>query len=431
LVKKSRGNCAVKQVIQREVPPIVMRDIVIVGAGAAGIAAARTLREQGIDALVLEARDRIGGRAWTDTTTLGVPIDLGCAWLHSADRNPWTAYAREARFQLLERSPVWQRRIGREEASPAYLQAWHAAFERNELLIAEAAAAGRDVPVAQVVPDDQFRKMFDAVMGWLMGVNAAEVSTVDYARYQDSEVNWAVPQGLGSLVAHCGAALDVRLTTPVRTIDCRGERVRIETDSGVIESRAVIVTLPTSLLARGDVRFLPELPVMHQEAFAAVPLGVPNKVFFEVAPDAMPFAGTVHFVGTDKDERTASYATRPADQNVLLAFFGGTLSRELEQRGELEAFARDELARIFGSNFNSQLQRAISTAWASDPWSRGSYSAALPGQADMRERMSVPVQDRIFFAGEACSPDYFGTIIGASASGIAAAKRAADAIADR
>ncbi len=403
----------------------MLHDVVVVGAGAAGIAAARTLREQGIESLVVEARERTGGRAWTDTTSLGIPIDMGCAWLHSADRNPWTAYAREVGFKVIERSPAWQRRIGREEAPADYLQSWHDAFARNEKLIDAVAKSGRDLPVSEAVPVDRHRPNFDAVMGWLMGVDSEKVSCVDYARYQDSEVNWSVPRGLGALVAHAAQGLDVRLATPIRSLDYRGRLVRIQTDNGTMEARAVIVTVPTSLLSRGDVRFLPDLPFGFQEAFAAVPLGSPNKVFFRMAPGTMPVEGTTNFIGTADDKRTASYEVRSAGQDVLMAFFGGYLSLELEQRGQLESFAREELSRIFGASFNSQLLAAVSTGWSADPWSRGSYSAALPGYAHMRERMREPLDEKIFFAGEACSPDYFGTLIGASQTGVAAAKQVA------
>jgi monoamine oxidase len=406
-------------------------DVIVVGAGAAGITAARTLREQGIHPLVLEARARTGGRAWTDTNSFGMPIDMGCAWLHSADLNPWTAYAREAGFDVNERRPSWQRRIGREESSQEYLRAWHDAFERNEKLIDAVATSGRDLPVSEVVPVDQHRPMFDAIMGWLMGVDTEQVSSVDYARYQDSEVNWSVPQGLGALVSHAAAGIDVRLSTPVRSLDYRGKLVKVTTDAGVLETRAVIVTIPPSVLSRGDIRFFPELSPDFEAAFAAVPLGAPNKVFFRVAPGAMPFAGTSYFVGRADDKRTSSYEVRPAGQDLLMAFFGGSLSVELEHRGELENFAREELSRIFGASFDSQLQSAVSSAWSKDPWSRGSYSAALPGCAHMRERMSEAVDEKIFFAGEACSTDYFGTLIGASHTGAAAAKRAAAVITTR
>jgi len=398
--------------------------IIIIGAGAAGIAAGRWLQAQGHRPLILEARNRVGGRAWTDTASLGVPVDMGCSWLHSADHNPWMPYARENGFDVIERSPLWQRRIGRDEASPEYLAAWHGAFARNEGLIAAAARAGQDIPVAEIVPQDQFRPSFDAVMTWLMGVECDHVSSVDYDRYQDSEVNWSVGKGLGAVVAHAAQSLDIRLNTAVRTIDSRGASVVLGTDAGELNAAAVIVTVPTAVIAAESIRFLPELPVQFAEAFAGIPLGAVNKVFFEMAPAAIPFEGTVHFLGTDRSSRTGSYAVRPAGQLALLAFFGGDLSAELEQRGELEIFARDELSGIFGSDFLQGMGRTVSSSWGLDPWSRGSYSAALPGKALSREQLNQTLNGRIFFAGEACSTDYFGTIHGAWYSAVAAAQRA-------
>jgi monoamine oxidase len=401
----------------------VARDIIIVGAGAAGIAAAMTLQENGVRPIVLEARGRAGGRAWTDSTFFGFPIDLGCAWLHSADVNPWTAYARAHGFEVVERSPMWQRRVGREETSPEYRAAWLQAFGHNESLIAEAVRRGRDVSVADVVPDNRFRPLFDGVMTWLMGVDTAAVSTLDYDRYQDTDRNWAVRQGLGSVIAHAAQELDVRLDTPVHCIDWSGARVRVGTLRGEIEADAVVVTVPTTVLAEEGIRFTPALPPMHVEAFHGVPLGVANKVFFEMEPGALPFEDSTHFVGTDRTPKTGSYQTRPSGREVLLAYFGGSLARDLEQGSAMETFAREELAGIFGARFPAAIRRCVHTTWASDPWSRGAYSAALPGRARLRETLDEPVADRLFFAGEACSTDYFGTLNGARQSGVRAAQK--------
>jgi monoamine oxidase len=200
------------------------------------------------------------------------------------------------------------------------------------------------------------------------------------------------------------------------------------TDRGDVHARAVIVTASTSVLANRVIAFTPELPASMQEAFVCVPLGSDNKVFFRVAPGRMPFEGTEYFAGRFDSLRTASYATRPAGQEVLTGFFGGRLARELEEQGELENFAREELVRIFGADFAKDLQAAVSTAWCSDPWSSGAYSAALPGRAHMRETLQQPIAERIFFAGEACSVGYFGTIIGAWHSGVSAAEQALDAL---
>ena len=395
--------------------------VVIVGAGAAGIAAARHLKHAGLNPLVLEARHRVGGRAWTNVTAFGFPVDMGCAWLHSADRNPWMSYAREQGFTIIERSPVWRRRIGRDEPSEAYKAEWNAAYDRNDALIRAAAADGLDVAVADLIPDDAYRPTFDAVMSWLMGANSERVSSLDYARYADSELNWAVESGLGSVVAHAANGLDIRLETPVTQIEVRGDNVFLGTPHGTVEADAVIVTAPTNVIAEGAIRFVPALPASFAEAFAGVPLGVTNKVFFRMKPGTLPYEGTVHFVGTDLTARTASYATRPSGHDVLLVFVGGDLAIELEQRGDIEQFARDELGSIFGAQFLGDIVDVLHTTWSTDPWSRGSYSIALPGKADMRRQFSVPLHERIFFAGEANSIDYFGTIHGAWFSAVAAA----------
>ncbi len=405
--------------------------IVIVGAGAAGIAAARHLRTAGIEPLLLEARSRVGGRAWTDVASIGLPIDMGCAWLHSADRNTWMTYAREQGFTIIERPPVWRRRIGRDEPSPAYVAEWGAAYERNDALIQGAAAAGRDIAVSDVIPNDKYRAMFDGVMTWLMGANSERVSTLDYARYADSEVNWAVEAGLGAVIAHAANGLDVRLDTPVSQIEVSGSQVRITTSRGALEADAAIVTVPTTVLAEGAIRFVPDLPAHLVEAFAGVPLGVANKVFFRMKPGTLPYDDTVHFVGTDTTSRTVSYATRPAGQELLLAYFGGDLAIELERRGEMEAFARAELQSIFGARFTEDIVSAVSTRWSTDPWSRGSYSVALPGKANLRAVFSEVLHERILFAGEANSIEFFGTIHGAWFSAVQAAQRALDIVARR
>lgn len=138
-------------------------NVVVVGAGAAGIVAARELHQQGVRPIVLEARERVGGRAWTDCTSLGMPLDMGCSWLRSADVNPWTAYARAHGFTVRERSPMWQRFVRGLDTTQAYKDAWFSAFRRNGQLIEEAVRAGRDVPVSSVVPNDEHRPLFDAV----------------------------------------------------------------------------------------------------------------------------------------------------------------------------------------------------------------------------------------------------------------------------
>jgi monoamine oxidase len=405
-------------------------DAVVVGAGAAGLVAARELGGAGLAVRVVEARSRVGGRAWTDRQPFGVPIDRGCAWLHAADRSPWTDYARRHGFTVVERSPDWQQWIGRERVTPELRRRLDADWDRAAEAIAAAARAGRDVPASKVLPADlQFRPLFDAVMSWSMGVDTADLSTADFAASEDVDVNWAVREGLGSVVASVAEGLDVVLDCPVTAIDWSGSRVRLATASGTLDCRAVVVAVPTTLLARGEPRFVPPLPAAYGEAFAGLPLGIANKVFLELAPGALPYEGVVNFVASATTARTVSCTVRPAGHELLLCYFGGRHARDLESQGALEAAAREALSELFGADWTRRIRRSTTTAWAGDPWARGSYSAARPGSAHCRAVLAQPVAERVFFGGDACTVDTFGEIRGAWASGVEAARRVATLLA--
>lgn len=398
-------------------------DVIIVGAGAAGIAAARRLESAGKHCVVLEARGRTGGRAVTDHS-LDAPADLGAAWLHFAESNAWTTLAEQAGFDVLKSDPGWGPAawVGNTPPTAEQRDAMGAGYGRYFGLIEAAAAAGHDVSLDAILPRDEFRHRFDAVMTWAVGVESAEVSTLDLARYAESDNNWAVREGLGTVVAHAAEGLDVRLRAAVTAIDWSGSGVRVESTAGTLHARAVILTVPTSVLARNAIRFTPALPAAWRLAAENLPLGVVNKVFFSLAPGSFDPADARHFIGRADTSRTCSFSLFPAKQPLLSAFFGGDLSKELETRGELEHFAREELRRIFGQQIGAQLGAASVTGWGEDPWSRGSYSAARPGHADDRTVLAQPVAPNLCFAGEACSTEFYGTLHGAWLSGESAAQ---------
>ena len=408
-----------------------MLDVIIIGAGAAGLAAARTLLAAGRSVRVLEARERAGGRAVT-TDVQGAKADLGAAWLHFARENPWTTLAREHGCTVLEDEPNWGGAtwVGNQPLSPEAQQQASAAYLRNHALVEAAAAAGQDVPVSRVIPDDEFRPRFDAVMTWAVGRPSEQVSTLDLARYADSHDNWSVAEGLGTVVSRVARGLPIDYDTPVTHIDHSGTSVVAHTASGSLSARSLICTLPTSVLARSAVRFTPELPPGHLQALHDLPLGVCNKVFFRFADSDLPGTGTQHSVGSVTTVRTASYCIRPAGQPLLMAYFGGDLSAELEAAGELAAFAREQLTQLYGSDLVSRIQGQVVTAWGSDPWAMGSYSAARPGRADARGVLAAPITPRLLLAGEACSATHYGTLYGAAQSGQSAAQQLVQTLQD-
>jgi monoamine oxidase len=236
-------------------------EVVVVGGGAAGVAAARRLREAGIDCLIVEARGRLGGRAWTISDESGFSLDLGCGWLHSADRNPWVKIAQEQEAAIDKSRPPWARAmrdIGFPHAEQREFQhAMDAFFARVE----RAAAGANDVPAGDSLePGCRWNGLIDAISTYISGAEWGRVSAKDYDRYHDTGVNWRVVKGYGALISACGESFPAALDCEVRAIDHRGKRLRIETAKGAIAADQVIVTIPSALLAAERLLFTPALP---------------------------------------------------------------------------------------------------------------------------------------------------------------------------
>lgn len=396
--------------------------IVVIGAGAAGIAAARRLRDAGADALLIEASGRIGGRAHTVRVGQN-PLDLGCSYLHSADRNPWSRIALAEGFQI-DRTPIGCRQQWHDLGFPkAEQEAYHAAYAEWHRR-AEAFVAGPDRPLSDfIATDSPWRPLIDAVSGYANGANLDRVSLHDWAEYERAagDDNWRLQEGYGALIAAYGRALPIRLNTPVLAIDHHGKRLRLATPDGAIEADRVIVAVPTPILADGDLRFDPPLPA-KRDAAAALPLGLADKIFFGIRGDDFPH--NAHLIGNPHTSCTASYQVGALGRPTVEAFFGGDCAEALEAEDDVAAadFASGELVNLLGSNWADRLQPIARTRWRAEPWIRGSYSHALVGRAGERRTLAEPHDDRIFFAGEACSPTDYSTAHGAYESGIAAAE---------
>jgi monoamine oxidase len=390
-----------------------MIDLAIVSAGAAGISAARESLERGLTCVVLEASDRIGGRAstvdWKDHA-----LDLGATWLHSADRNPLVPLA-EKLGVTIDRAPTpWRnqfRDLGYSKAEQA--QSWAAVDAFAQRLRQR---SNGDVASNALEPGNQWNGMLEALNGYLNGTSLANTSAEDFIAYWDGSdsSNWRLPGGYGALVAVLAAELDIRTGCAVRGVDWRGSSVRLTSDAGIVEASRAIITVSTNVLASGDIRFAPELDD-RLHAASQLPLGRVEKLFLTSSePDSVP--KNAHLIGNPRSADTGSYMLRPLGMPVIEGFFGGDWLDDVSG-DDLAAKARDELGGLLGSDFAGKLSCVAHSDWKNHAFIRGSYSYARPGEHGARAALCAPVEARIAFAGEACSDTDFATVHGAWQSG--------------
>jgi monoamine oxidase len=408
-------------------------DLVIVGAGAAGLGAAVTARGLGLEVLVLEAMDRIGGRAFTTNEPFGFPWDAGCHWLHSASVNPFTRIADREGLGYRSTPTPWHSWINGavvSENDEARIDRFiEDALERA----IERGRAGLDAPISEFADAespwfDLFRYQINAE--W--GVNPGEASTLDLARYRDLDENWPVEDGYGALVrrAAASALADVQLNTPVTSIAQAPSCVRVSTPTGAIEAAAVIVTASTNVLAEGLIAFEPELPLWKREAFAAVPLGYANKIALQPAEAALAGMEEQNFAVPIGAGQMIGLRFRPFGRNVIDCYIAGPACSELESAGAdaMVDVAIEASIHLLGSDLRRQILATAASSWGLEPYIRGAYAAAKPGMAELRADLGRPVWDRVYFAGEATSPKFFTTCHGAWETGIAAAQAIAATI---
>jgi monoamine oxidase len=401
-------------------------DVAIIGAGAAGLGAANALKKSGLSVLVLEARDRVGGRAHTIMASPDVTFDVGCGWLHSADQNSFVKIAEDLNFEINKSLPPWRERAyGRafpQDDRDDFIRALDAFYDRAEKAALEAEQSGRDVPASLFLePGNRWNPMIDAISTYINGCELDQVSILDMDAYEDTDLNWRIRRGYGTLIAAYGATCPLAFNCVVTLIDHSAKRVRIDTSLGTLTAGKVIVTVPTNLIADEAIRFHPPLPA-KVDAARGLPLGLADKVTLALdEPEALPKEGNLRAATM----RTAmgTYHLRPFGQPCIEGFFGGRFAQSLEDAGDgaLAAASIDEIVSILGNDFRRKLKPLVESRWAHDPFARGSYSHALPGHAGDRAILAAPVDGRLFFAGEATSPEFFSTAHGARDSGERAA----------
>lgn len=416
-------------------------EVIVIGAGVSGLAAARTLADDGYSVILLEGRDRIGGRVWTDQS-LGLPLDLGASWIHGTFLNPLTRLADRIGAKRVETDYDNLNAFntdGQELSTARYLE-MQALFAELQSFIADwAEDRDEDPSLGDAVTEFLERK--DLSLEQLQQLHFSIVSAIDLdyatspgdlsAWYYDDQSAYLgpdvlFPDGYGAIPNYLAQGLDIRLGHICTHIDYSADTVRVSTNQGQFSAPRVVVSLPLGVLKSGRVTFTPQLPDRKLAAMDGLGFGVLNKVYLQfpsVFWDAE--ADGLAYVSEQRGRFNAwiNFA-KINGQPILLAFNGGDFGFEIEDWSDeqIVAAAMETLRTIYGAAIPEPTNHLI-TRWSQDPFALGSYSAIMPGASGENSNvLAEALDDKLFFAGEATHRDHPSTVHGAYMSGLRAAE---------
>lgn len=414
-----------------------MIEVIVIGAGVAGLAAARALRDAGSQVVVLEGRDRPGGRISTDRS-LGTAVDLGAAWIHGIRGNPITALARRAGVRTMlsphEALRLWDAGEGLQP-----LEAGLATTRGFRELLEDAAALGarieQDISMAEALARlSPERAETQRVLAWslqwleLMSGGACEALSLQHWS-DDQELpgpDHVFPQGYEGIIHHLARGLDIRCEHEVEHIDWSGGEVVVDTSCGAFRAARVVITLPLGVLKAGDVRFTPALPERKRAAIERLGVGLVEKIALRFQAPFWPRDAThLHLMSGTRDEISGFTSLWPQGAPVLVVYASGRAGRALQALDDDGAVAPvlAALARMFGAAV-TPVEGAVISRWQRDPFSRGASSYIPVGASgEDYDAMATPVGDRLFFAGEATCRKHASTVHGAYLSGLREAGR--------
>ena len=396
-------------------------DVIVVGAGAAGLSAAQAIRAEGLKTLVLEAADHVGGRCVTDTNTFSAPFDRGGSWMHSANINPLARHAEATGAQL--HKTEWQvtraHSLGRTLSAEAF-SGYRAYADGMWDTLNAAGSVAPDSTVEAALPEARWKATARHLVSTMNGADADVVSLHDNNAYDwGDDSDWLVEGGYGAFVAQMHSDVPVRCGCPVTAIRYAGARPEIVTPQGSLRADQVVITVSTGVLGAETIRFEPKLPDSKLAAINQLPNGLLNKVGIEFDPVWQEAVLGDRFDFHPSADQFVTLFFGFYGSPLATGFMGGRCADLLEQDGPgaATALCRDALRAFFGSDIDKVILKTSETAWRSDPLTLGSYSYAKPGGSGARKVLATPVDDRLFFAGEATMPHSYSTVHGAWLSG--------------
>ena len=411
-------------------PPEIKADtksVLIVGAGMAGLAAARSLVDAGWPVRLIEARDRIGGRVYTNRDW-GVPIEMGASWIHGTANDPMMELAHKAQAQVIPTDYYgWAKLAADPHLSPVDYDpdAWRTFVERacdrvngGSLGAAVDAAAKRDELSSSDRAQLAFFVATEIEDEYAAGADQLSATTFDTGDYADGD-QAVITNGYDALPKLLADGLQVVFKTPVTAIARREDSVVVHAGNQSFEGPAAIVTVPLGVLKAGSIAFDPPLPEGHIRAVNALGFGVLSKSFFRFNRRTWKTDNAFYlFLGTDPGAWAQWFTLPSAAGPIVVAFNAGDRGRSVETSSAADVTARAlPIAReLFGGDISAVEVRTSS--WSTDPYARGSYSFHAPGSGlDDRRRLQEPISDRLYLAGEAVDVKNPSTVIGAVLSG--------------
>jgi monoamine oxidase len=403
-------------------------DIVVIGAGAAGIAAARRVQAANRKVIVVEATPAIGGRCLTDTATFDVPFDRGARWMHNPDTNPMVRLARSAGLEI-SAAPLAQKiRIGQRNARAGETEQFLAALVHANRAIDDASRGKADQSCASVLPKDlgDWAGTIEFVLGANgTGKDLRDVSAMERARAQDRGAIVGCRQGLGVLIARLGAQIPISLSAPASQIGWSNRDVAVETPAGKIAARAAVITVSSNVLAAGNIKFAPEMPRRQLEAAARLTLGSYDRIALQLPGNPLGLSRDDTVIEQSNSTRTALLSANIGGSSLCVIDVAGSFGRDLSAQGEkaMVAFAVEWLTKLFGNDVASAIKKSSATRWNASPFALGAMSVAPPGAQALRKTLGEPFGN-VFLAGEATHETLWGTVDGAWESGERAAEAA-------